>query len=167
MLIIGLSLIEQSHARTPPSTGKKITTLSAQNRSPQANDILFRAMSLVGTRYRYGGNTPQTGFDCSGLVSYVFRDAKGINLPRSATDMSRLNYPTIPRQRLVAGDLVFFSQRGHTIGHVGIYVGEGRFIHAPSTGGKVRLDKLDDKYWRKHYRLAKRIPLGAPNKSKK
>jgi len=158
LLITALCLSTYSQAR-PQSTTKKTTITSSQTRSPKVNGVVFRAISLVGTRYRYGGDNPKTGFDCSGLVSYVFRDVKGIKLPRSATDMSRLNYRTIPKQRLIPGDLVFFSHRGRTIGHVGIYVGEGRFVHAPSTGGRVRLDRLDHQYWKKNYRLAKRVPV--------
>ena len=123
------------------------------------NDILFRAIALVGTPYRFGGNTPEGGFDCSGLVSYVYRDVAGIILPRSAQEMSETAAPDVDRERLASGDLVFFHHRGRTVSHVGIYVGEGRFVHAPNEGGTVRLDRLDDAYWRDHFSGAKRIPL--------
>ena len=123
-----------------------------------ANDILFRAIALVGTPYRYGGNTPQGGFDCSGLVDYVFRDVAGIVLPRTAQEISQIGAPDVRRDRLESGDLVFFHQ-SRRISHVGIYVGEGRFVHAPNEGGTVRLDHLDDDYWREHFSGAKRIPL--------
>ncbi len=124
-----------------------------------ANDILFRAIGLVGTPYRYGGNTPAGGFDCSGLVDYVFRDVAGVSLPRSSEDMGRVEGATISRDRLASGDLVFFNHHGRAIAHVGIYVGEGRFVHAPNEGGTVRLDDLDGPYWRDHFIGAKRIPL--------
>ncbi|HJU40068.1 MAG TPA: C40 family peptidase [Tahibacter sp.] len=121
-----------------------------------ANEVLFRALSLVGTPYRYGGNTPQTGFDCSGLIGYVFSDVAGVKLPRSAEAISELDAPSVGRNRLTAGDLVFFREGRH-VSHVGIYVGEGRFVHAPNSGGTVRLDALDGAYWREHYHGAKRL----------
>lgn len=121
-----------------------------------SNAVLFRAIGLVGTPYRWGGNTPDSGFDCSGLVDYVFRDAAGIQLPRTADAMGDLDLPAVTRERLQPGDLVFFTQRSRKIGHVGIYVGEGRFVHAPNEGGVVRLDHLDGPYWKDHYAGAKR-----------
>ena len=124
-----------------------------------ANDILFRAIGLVGTPYRFGGNTPDSGFDCSGLVDYVFQDAAAVTLPRTADDISRVDAMEIGRGDLASGDLVFFGQRRGHITHVGIYVGEGRFVHAPNEGGTVRLDFLDSPYWRDHFAGAKRIAL--------
>jgi cell wall-associated NlpC family hydrolase len=121
-----------------------------------ANAVLMRAISLVGTPYRYGGNTPEGGFDCSGLVNYVYRDMLSLNLPRTSRDLAGFQGPRIVPDRLAAGDLVFFGQSGN-VSHVGIYVGEGRFVHAPSTGGTVRLDHLDGTYWRDHYTGAKRV----------
>jgi cell wall-associated NlpC family hydrolase len=121
------------------------------------NDILFRAIGLVGTPYRYGGNTPRGGFDCSGLVDYVYRDVAGIELPRTAEEISRMDAPSVPRGALESGDIVFFRTQGRHVGHVGIYVGKNRFVHAPNEGGTVRLDYLDAPYWREHYGGAKRI----------
>ena len=120
-----------------------------------ANAVLFQAIGLVGTPYRYGGNTPAGGFDCSGLVGYVFHQAAGINLPRTTKQLSSLNKPKIARSKLTSGDLVFFGKRSVT--HIGIYVGEGRFVHAPSSGGTVRLDTLDGPYWKDHYLYARRV----------
>jgi len=122
----------------------------------QANDVLFRALGLVGTPYRYGGNTPAGGFDCSGLVGYVFRDAADVALPRASRDMAELDLPKVSRPGLAPGDLVFFGN-GRDVNHVGIYVGEGRFVHAPNTGGTVRLDALDGPYWRENYLYARRV----------
>lgn len=121
-----------------------------------ANAVLMRAIGLVGTPYRYGGNTPESGFDCSGLVNYVFRDMLDLSLPRTSRELAKLQGPKIAPERLAAGDLVFFGSGGE-VSHVGIYVGEGRFVHAPSTGGTVRLDHLDGAYWRDHYSGAKRV----------
>ncbi|NUS39797.1 MAG: C40 family peptidase [Lysobacter sp.] len=122
----------------------------------KANAVLMRALSLVGTPYRYGGNTPDGGFDCSGLVGYVYRDMLDLRLPRTARELAGWEGPRIPPERLVAADLVFFGAGGQ-VSHVGIYVGEGRFVHAPSTGGTVRLDRLDGAYWRDHYTGARRV----------
>ena len=121
-----------------------------------ANAVLMRAISLVGTPYRYGGNTPEGGFDCSGLVNYVFRDMLALNLPRTSRDLAAYQGPRIEPRKLATGDLVFFGS-GSQVSHVGIYVGEGRFVHAPSSGGTVRLDHLDGSYWRQHYSGAKRV----------
>jgi cell wall-associated NlpC family hydrolase len=121
-----------------------------------ANAVLMRAISLVGTPYRWGGNTPEGGFDCSGLVNYVYRDMLDLRLPRTSRELAAWQGPKIEPQRLASGDLVFFGSGGQ-VSHVGIYVGEGRFVHAPSTGGTVRLDQLDGPYWRDHYSGAKRV----------
>ena len=121
-----------------------------------ANAVLMRAISLVGTPYRYGGSTPEGGFDCSGLVNYVYRDMLDLHLPRTSRALSEYQGPRISPDRLTTADLVFFGSRGN-VPHVGIYVGEGRFVHAPTTGGTVRLDRLDGPYWRDHYSGAKRV----------
>lgn len=120
-----------------------------------ANDVLFRAIGLVGTPYRYGGNTPAGGFDCSGLVGFVFRESAGLSLPRTSQAIADVKAPKVERKRLTPGDLVFFGKRRVT--HIGIYVGEGRFVHAPSSGGTVRMDRLDGHYWKDHYLYAKRV----------
>ncbi|CAE6913505.1 MULTISPECIES: C40 family peptidase [Pseudomonas] len=121
-------------------------------------DVLFRALGLVGTPYRYGGNTPEGGFDCSGLIGYVYRDAAGISLPRSTRELSAMRTPDVRRDALQSGDLVFFATSGgRSVSHAGIYVGEGRFVHAPSSGGTVRLDSLDNVYWQRVYLDAKRV----------
>ncbi|HAF91108.1 MAG TPA: hydrolase Nlp/P60, partial [Pseudomonas sp.] len=92
-----------------------------------ANDVLFRALGLVGTPYRYGGNTPDSGFDCSGLIGYVYRDAAGLALPRTTQQMSQAQGANVGREALQAGDLVFFATSGgRRVSHAGIYVGEGR-----------------------------------------
>lgn len=121
-----------------------------------ANAVLMRAISLVGTPYHYGGNTPESGFDCSGLVNYVYRDMLDLQLPRTSRALADYQGPRISPDHLAAADLVFFGSGGG-VSHVGIYVGEGRFVHAPSTGGTVRLDRLDGPYWRNHYSGAKRV----------
>ena len=133
-------------------------TAPAGTRAMQANDVLIRAISLVGTPYVWGGNTPESGFDCSGLVNYVFRDMLDMALPRTSRDLAALQGPRIASGQLASGDLVFFGVGG-SVSHVGIYVGEGRFVHAPNSGGTVRLDRLDGAWWRDHYTGARRLLL--------
>ncbi|SDW55464.1 Cell wall-associated hydrolase, NlpC family [Lysobacter enzymogenes] len=140
----------------PPAQPARVWPHVAPDNPEAANAVLMRAFSLVGTPYRYGGNTPEGGFDCSGLVNYVYRDMLALNLPRTSRDLAGYQGPRIDPMRLAGGDLVFFGSAGN-VSHVGIYVGEGRFVHAPSSGGTVRLDRLDGPYWRDHYSGAKRI----------
>lgn len=121
-----------------------------------ANAVLMRALSLVGTPYRYGGSTPAGGFDCSGFINYVFSDMLDLRLPRTTAGLAAWQGPRIDPRQLTAADLVFFSTAGQ-VSHVGIYVGDGRFVHAPRTGGTVRLDRLDGPYWRDRYSGAKRV----------
>ena len=122
-----------------------------------ANDVLFRAIALVGTPYRWGGNTPAGGFDCSGLVNYIYREATGRQLPRTSHAMAAMDGRNVRRMtQLASGDLVFFASSG-SISHVGVYVGKGRFVHAPNSGGTVRLDDIDGPYWRDHFAYGKRV----------
>lgn len=122
----------------------------------EANDVLFSALGLVGTPYHWGGNTPDSGFDCSGLVRYVYDTTLDIALPRTSRAMSKIDSPRIKLDQLDSGDLVFFHGRSSRISHVGIYVGKGRFVHAPNSGGTVRLDRLDNSYWSSHFSFARR-----------
>jgi cell wall-associated NlpC family hydrolase len=126
--------------------------------SPAAEDVLFRALGLVGTPYRWGGNTPDSGFDCSGLIGYVYRDVAGIALPRTTREMIGMQAASVGKEGLQTGDLLFFATNGGSqVSHAGIYVGEGRFVHAPATGGTVKLDSLSKTYWQKAYLSAKRV----------
>ena len=112
------------------------------------------ALKMVGKPYRYGGTTP-AGFDCSGLVQYSYKQA-GVSLPRSTDDLLRTSTP-LRGQHLRRGDLLFFDQEGKKKSHVGIYLGDGKFVHAPSSGKTVRTDRLDSPYWKKHLSEARRI----------
>lgn len=122
-----------------------------------AESVTISAIGLVGTPYRYGGNTPASGFDCSGLIVHVYRDGAGVALPRTVKTIADGPWPHVPVDRLASGDLVFFAVDGRSLSHAGIYVGEGRFVHAPSSGGTVRLDRLDAGYWRSHVRHGMRL----------
>lgn len=110
-----------------------------------AQAVAMHAMGLVGTPYRFGGNTPDSGFDCSGLIGYVFQHAAGVRAPRTVTDISMWGMP-VDREVVRSGDLAVFTLKRRT-SHAGIYIGNGRFVHAPSSGGTVRLDRLDQGYW--------------------
>lgn len=112
------------------------------------------ALRMQGTPYRYGGNTP-TGFDCSGLVQYGYARA-GVRLPHGTDALRRVSNP-IKTRHLQRGDLLFFDQDGKRSSHVGIYIGNDRFVHAPSTGKKVHVASLSDAYWRKHFAGARRV----------
>ena len=120
-----------------------------------AREAAFLALSLVDTPYRYGGNTPDTGFDCSGLIVFVFREAASRLLPRTVRQIAQAGEPV--RYRSVrTGDIVLFDTAGR-FSHAGIYVGGGRFVHAPSTGGVVRLDGVHARYWRPRFSGVRRV----------
>lgn len=112
------------------------------------------AKNMVGKPYRYGGHSP-SGFDCSGLVYYSYTRV-GISVPRTTRSQLRAGIP-VASKSLRVGDLVFFDQEGRKFSHVGIYIGNGRFVHAPSSGKHVRIDSLNQRYWRKHFVAARRI----------
>lgn len=127
--------------------------IAANETEGRVQKLLKRALTLLGTPYRWGGTTT-AGFDCSGLVGYVFRTALGIELPRVSRDMATRG-EKISRDQLVEGDLVFFS-RGKVVDHVGIYIGDNQFVHAPRTGRDVSVSKLDG-YWARHFVSARRV----------
>lgn len=128
-------------------TGSPGSNLSSRLLPEQANDITIYAVGLVGTPYRYGGNSPENGFDCSGLIGYVYQSRAGFVPPRTVSKMQSWGQ-SVPSAGARSGDLVLFSRSGAAT-HAGIYVGDGRFVHAPSTGGEVRLDVLTSTYWSK------------------
>lgn len=121
-----------------------------------AEQLVDQALEYLGVRYRFGGTSPETGLDCSGLVLNVFRNAIGFDLPRTAAEMSRMG-DKIGRKDLKPGDLVFFNTMRRTFSHVGIYLGDGKFVHAPSSGGKVRIEAISSSYWSKRFNGARRL----------
>lgn len=122
----------------------------------RASGVALQALAHLGTPYRASGLSPQTGFDCSGLVAYVYREGAGMALPRNTFDLSRVGEP-VERAALRPGDLVFYNTQQRDYSHVGIYLGEERFIHAPSSGGEVRVENLRANYWVRRYSGARRI----------
>jgi cell wall-associated NlpC family hydrolase len=127
-----------------------------QDTSVGTEDISIAALGLVGVHYRYGGNNPKGGFDCSGLINYVYSKSANIKLPRTIQEMSSKGQ-SIGSQAPAPGDLVFFNTTGEKYSHAGIYVGQGRFVHAPSAGGTVRLEFITSPYWAAKFIEARRI----------
>lgn len=136
---------------SPPSRARSGHEVSAS----AADKAATRAASLIGKRYKFGGASPSAGFDCSGLVQYSFRQA-GVSLPRS-TEQQRLRSRHVDMADLRRGDLIFFDQEGRKNSHVGIYLGRGMFVHAPSSGKTVRSDRLEAPYWKKHLSEVRRV----------
>ena len=123
---------------------------SARPSQPQRNDVALYAMGLLDTRYSRGGRGPATGFDCSGLVSHVFREAIGLRVQGSSADLGKKARPVAPDQ-LLPGDLVFFNTLGARHSHVGVYVGDGRFVHASNPRTGVRIDQLSNRYYAQRF----------------
>ncbi len=124
-----------------------------------AQKLLGKAMQLIGVKYRYGGTSPETGLDCSGYVQYVFKNAVGVSLPRTASEQARVGN-VVGTSDILPGDMVFFNTRGFSNSHVGIYVGNGMFVHSPNSRSQVRFDTLDSGYWKAHFTSARRISKG-------
>ena len=141
--LLAAALVLAGCASAPPGSSRapaQVSRLSPE----QSSNIAIHALGLVGTPYRYGGNTPEGGFDCSGLIGYVYNSRTGVAPPRTVALLSGFG-ASVPEDELRTGDLVLFGGGRPT--HAGIYVGEGRFVHAPSSGGTVRLDHLRSRYW--------------------
>jgi cell wall-associated NlpC family hydrolase len=124
-------------------------------------DLAVHALGLLGVSYRLGGESPDTGLDCSGLVRHVFRQVSGVTLPRTSRELARMGH-AVARNDLVPGDLVFFNTRRSAFSHVGIYLGDSRFIHAPRRGREVEIAELDKAYWRRAFDGARRLASVLP-----
>ena len=130
----------------------------AQQVRDRASDLVLTAMNFLGVPYRLGGSNEATGFDCSGFTRYIFERSLGLALPRRADEQaSAAGLLTIKRDELKPGDLVFFNTLRRTFSHVGIYVGEGKFIHSPRTGGEVRVEDMRFAYWAARFPGARRV----------
>jgi cell wall-associated NlpC family hydrolase len=160
LILSGLILGGCSTPTRKPASQSTIAKFK-EDTSVGTEGISIAAMGLVGVPYRFGGNTPAGGFDCSGLIVYVYNNAAGIKLPRTVQEMSRAGQ-TIRNDAPAPGDLVFFNTTGERYSHAGIYVGHGRFVHAPSKGGTVRLDQMTSPYWAARYTEVRRIANTKP-----
>jgi cell wall-associated NlpC family hydrolase len=127
-----------------------------QELSNRASELVVNALGMLGIRYKYGGTTPENGLDCSGLVRYVFKETWGAELPRTSEEMSRMG-KKVDSKDLQPGDLVFYNTLRRGFSHVGIYLGDNKFIHSPSPGGEVRIESMDLSYWKKRFNGARRI----------
>jgi len=127
-----------------------------------AQDVILQGLKLVGVRYRLGGNDEDQGLDCSGFVRLVFKDSVGASLPRTAREMSEVGQQ-IDASQLKPGDLVFFNTMRRAFSHVGIYLGDNHFLHAPRAGAEVRVENMDSSYWIKRYNGARRVIEGTGN----
>lgn len=145
-------------AKTTPVAETTGTSFAArlQDFAMRTAQITEEAMSMLGIRYRMGGNSPESGLDCSGLVRYVFKQAWNKELPRTAAEQSKVGQK-IGLNELQPGDLVFYNTRKKAYSHVGIYIGDNKFIHSPSAGSEVRIENLDVSYWQKRFNGARRI----------
>ncbi|MEN0107939.1 MAG: C40 family peptidase [Pseudomonas sp.] len=142
-----------SSISTAPSSTSPASSEAAKNSS----SVLGRAVNTLGVRYRWGGSSPEKGFDCSGLVRYAFDDIDSVDLSRTSNAMARTDGKKVARGDLEPGDLLFFNIRGGRINHVAIYLGNDRFIHAPRRGKAVTIDTLNKPYWKNRYAMAKRV----------
>jgi cell wall-associated NlpC family hydrolase len=133
-----------------------------RNWANKAQEILIQAFSLTGIQYKYGGNSPDTGFDCSGFVRYVFNQAAKITLPPTARAISQIG-KSVKKDELQPGDLVFFNTLKSAFSHVGIYIGDNKFIHSPRTGSAVRIDDMSQSYWTKRFNGAQRLETVVDN----
>jgi cell wall-associated NlpC family hydrolase len=151
-------LLLSACASTHKATSVVNEVLSAADQKILFEDIPTYSKSLIGTPYKFGGTSPDSGFDCSGFVADVFRHTAGITIPHSTSEINHIGR-AIRAEELRSGDLVFFNTLKKKFSHVGIYLGDDRFIHAPSKGGKVRIENMSDAYWKKNYDGARRINL--------
>jgi cell wall-associated NlpC family hydrolase len=169
LLVLGtvLSLPVVDRAQAQDARPEGATTVVTEVTAPQsladralisAQELAMQAIGMIGIRYTFGGRNPDTGFDCSGLVRYVFDRVTGRSLPHNSFEMARMG-TSVSQDELQPGDLVFFNTRGQRFSHVGIYVGEGRFIHAPSRGGRVHIVNMGDRYWVSRFNGARRLAV--------
>jgi cell wall-associated NlpC family hydrolase len=160
VLVLGVCSEASAESSSKNSASEITSAHSPLFHSLIAQRLVETAKELEGIPYRYGGSSQDTGLDCSGLLGLTFAKALGIKLPRRAIDMSKLGMPA-PEDKLQGGDLVFFNTLGRNFSHVGLYLGDGKFIHAASRGAqrKVRINNLSDRYYRQRFNGARRISL--------
>ena len=151
LLLLLCSACATAHREAPfSSRGPESYSIEAMN------DLAIYAVGLAETPYHYGGNSPENGFDCSGFVYHVYLTSLGLQLPRTSVELSRVGDP-LKEDQLRPGDLVFFNTQRQPYSHVGIYVGENRFVHAPKSGKAIAIVNMRENYWRSRYDGARRI----------
>ena len=156
-LIAGsLAVLLAACASAPPPAPARLPEQSSDRAGfpARGNEVALFALGLIDTGYRFGGKNPQAGLDCSGMVSYIYDHGAGLKVSGSAADIARQGRP-VERASLRPGDLVFFNTRNASFSHVGVYIGENRFVHAPSSNGRVRIDQLDARYYAQRFEAAR------------
>jgi len=143
---------DKSFAQTARDTAERAVT----NVWSGAQDVAQFALGLIGVEYRWGGDSPERGLDCSGLIRYVFQEVTGVTLPRTARELSQIG-TKVDLRDLRVGDLVFFNTRHLAFSHVGLYLGDNQFIHAPARGREVEITTISSNYWQKHFNGARRL----------
>lgn len=159
-----LSQLQLSSIPTIASGKANLALAKLHDITNRASELAVQALSMLGINYRYGGTSPDTGLDCSGLVRYVFKEAWGTDLPRTSAEISRVG-EKVDKVDLRPGDLVFYNTLRRGFSHVGIYLGDRKFIHSPSAGGQVRIEDMDVAYWKKRFNGARRIETEAPDQN--
>ena len=158
VLVAAILAVAPVHAQSVANPATKVWS--------GAQDVALYALGLIGVTYKFGGSNPDSGLDCSGLVRHVFEEVTGVSLPRTAKEMSTVG-AKVTMSNLQPGDLVFFNTRRFAFSHVGIYLGDNRFVHAPSRGAEVTIAQFDKTYWQKHFNGARRVigvlPALVPN----
>ena len=144
--------VEFSEPASSQSSSKRTAALSRR----EADELIGNAMGLLGVSYRFGGSSASSGFDCSGFMQHIFRKTMQINLPRTSAEQAKMGV-AVSRSELQPGDMVFFSTSRGRISHVGLYIGNNRFIHAPRTGKSIEITSLGNKYWNSKYVTARRV----------
>ena len=138
--------------------------ISNIDRTQGSQELMLHSMGLIGTPYRWGGSSTATGFDCSGFMQHIFRRSMGLNLPRTSAEQAKMGVG-VSRSELQPGDMVFFRTMGRgRISHVGLYIGNNRFIHAPRTGKRIEVTSLSNKYWNAKYAFARRVKKNDPSR---
>ena len=161
IVVLGLLATCGAHADEQPPARDSVTFVDrvvdhASASVATVQNTLETALDLIGIRYRRGGTSPETGFDCSGFVDHVFREGLGLYLPHNAKQISKTG-AAVAKNELQPGDLVFFNTMRRAFSHVGIYLGDNKFVHAPRAGGTVRVEDMTDSYWRKRFNGARRV----------
>lgn len=157
LVLFSLSCVISSASANLKSQSTFGSSLQGVPSSSVAN-VIDRAHALLGTPYKWGGRSVEQGFDCSSFLVYLFKTEANIHIPRTTAAMHRSTAATVKRNELKPGDAVFFKGNGRgQVSHVGLYIGEGKFIHSPRTGKNVRIDSLSNRYWNKNYTTAKRF----------
>ncbi len=160
-VLCAIMLVGCASSPMRPPVGKTNRVVSRPD-APQINphegarEIVMYALGLIDVGYQFGGKNPESGLDCSGMVAFIFKNALGLVLPHNAAEIARTTRP-IERKQLAAGDLVFFNTRNKPFSHVGIYIGDDKFVHAPSTNGRIRIDSMKANYFAQRYEAARSV----------